>query len=437
MERNIYKKLSEWKASNRRKPLLLQGARQTGKTYIIKKFGRNEYEKIFYCNFEEDPHLNDFFKRDLKPKRILTDISTYYGDTIRPNTDLLIFDEIQLSNNALTSLKYFQEEKNDIHVIGAGSLLGVKLSEPGSFPVGKVNLLKLFPMTFQEFLNAVGKTGYRYMLENIKKPAPLPDAIHTDLIALLKKYYFAGGMPEAVKCFVETGDSKKTRRIQEDIINSYVMDFAKYAPVSDIPKLTALWDSIPKHLARENKKFVFSAIKKGARAREYENGLVWLENAGLIYKVKSVEKAKHPLAHYSDASCFKIYALDIGLLGAMAQAPAELQAHGQNLFEEYKGAFVENYAAQQFTAYYQRPLYYWRSKGGKAEVDFLSEFEGRVFPIEVKSGVNPKSKSLHSYDLQFSPNMLIRTTLLNFKKNGKILNLPLYALGLSHKFIGQ
>ncbi|MBW1615046.1 MAG: ATP-binding protein [Deltaproteobacteria bacterium] len=437
MKRDIYKKLSEWKASKRRKPLLLQGARQTGKTYIIKKFGGNEYEKIFYCNFEEDPHLNDFFKRDLKPKRILTDISTYYGDTIRANSDLLVFDEIQLSNNALTSLKYFQEEKNDIHVIGAGSLLGVKLSEPGSFPVGKVNLLKLFPMTFPEFLNAIGKIGYRYMLENIKKPTPLPDAIHNDLIALLKKYYFAGGMPEAVKCFVETGNSKKTRQIQEEIIKSYVMDFAKHAPVPDIPKLTALWNSIPKHLARENKKFVFSAVKKGARARGYENGLMWLKAAGLIYKVKSVETAKHPLAHYSDASCFKIYALDVGLLGAMAQAPAELQTHGQSLFEEYKGAFVENYAAQQFAAHFERPLYYWRSKGGKAEIDFLSEFKGEVFPIEVKSGVNAKSKSLRSYDLQFSPNTLIRTTLLNFKQDGKILNLPLYALSLSHKFIGE
>ncbi len=435
MKRDIYKKLIEWKTSSRRKPLLLKGARQTGKTYIIKKFGGEKYEKIFYCNFEADPHLDGFFRRDLNPERILADLSTYYGDTIRPDKDLLVFDEIQISNRALNSLKYFEEKRNDIHIVGAGSLLGIKLSVPGSFPVGKVNFLDLFPMTFLEFLDAVGKSQYREMLENIAETVPLPDAFHADLTDLLQKYYFTGGMPEAVKCFAETGNATETRLIQEEIVKSYVMDFAKHAPASDIPKLTLVWDSIPKHLARENKKFIFNAIKKGSRAREYENALIWLEDAGLVYKAKAVETIKHPLSHYADSGCFKLYALDVGILGAMAQAPVNLLAHGERLFSEYKGAFVENYVAQQAIAHFRQSLYYWKSKGGKAEVDFLSEFDGRIFPIEVKAGINPRSKSLRSYDFQFSPDMLVRTTLLNFKKDGKILNLPLYAFSTLPKFI--
>ena len=428
MKRDIYRKLSDWKSSRRRKPLLLQGARQTGKTYIIKAFGRNEYEHVVYCNFEENPGLDAFFQRDLNPERILTDISIYYNHEIRPGADLLVFDEIQTSNRALNALKYFEEKRDDIHIIAAGSLLGVKLSAPGSFPVGKVNFLHLFPMTFMEFLDAMGESRYRQLIENVNEPVPLSEVFHAHLTNLLRQYYFTGGMPEAVRCFAETGNGPETRKIQEDIVRSYVMDFAKHAPASDIPKLTWIWDSIPKHLAKENKKFVFSAVKKGARAREYENALIWLEDAGLIHRATAVRTVRHPLKHYADSGCFKVYALDVGLLGAMSRSPVELLVQGERLFNEYEGAFVENYVAQQLISHSQPSLYYWRSRGGKAELDFLCEFAGRIFPLEVKAGVNLRSKSLRSYDSQFSPPALVRTTLLNFKKDGKILNLPLYAL---------
>lgn len=435
MKRDIYQKLLEWKSSERRKPLIMQGARQTGKTYIIKAFGTNEYESVLYCNFEEDPLLDDFFQRDLNPERILKELSIYYKQDIRPEADLLILDEIQASSLALNALKYFEEKRSDIHIIGAGSLLGVKMSAPGSFPVGKVNFLHLFPMTFMEFLDGIGESRHRQLIEDVNEPIPFPEAFHANLIDLLRLYYFTGGMPEAVKSYAETGNAQETRKIQEEIIKSYVMDFAKHAPVFDIPKLTKIWDSVPKHLAKENKKFVFSAVKKGARAREYENALIWLEDAGLIYRVAAVTTVKHPLKHYADSGCFKVYALDVGLLGAMSRSPVEMLAQGDRMFNEYEGAFVENYAAQQLISHYQPSLYYWKSKGGKAELDFLSEHGGTIFPLEVKSGINPKSKSLRSYNLQYEPPMLFRTTLRNLKKDGKILNIPLYALCVLDKFL--
>ena len=430
MKRDMYQQLLNWRSSPRRKPLLLQGARQTGKTFILKAFGRDEYENVMYCNFEEDPSLDGFFKRDLDPDRIIKELSIYYDVEIRPNADLIIFDEIQMSNRALNALKYFDEKRKDIHIAAAGSLLGVKLSSPGAFPVGKVNFLHLFPMNFMEFLDGMGEYRYRHLIEKISKPASLSEAFHNHLIDLLRQYYYVGGMPEAVNHFVETAKVREVREIQQEIIKSYIMDFAKHAPSSDIPKLTLLWNSIPKHLAKENKKFTFSAVKKSARAREYENALTWLEDAGLIHRAIATMSAKSPLSHYADRSCFKVYALDIGLLGAMSRSPAEWLSRGERFFNEYDGAFVENFAAQQLMAHFEEPLYYWRSKGGKAELDFLCDFSGRIYPLEVKSGINPRSKSLRSYDMQFSPPLLVRATLLNLKKDGKILNLPLYALSL-------
>ncbi len=428
MKRDIYTKLLEWKTSPRRKPLLLQGARQTGKTFILKEFGRHEYVNTAYCNFEDDPGLDQFFQRDLNPDRILDELSVYLNQKIQPEADFIIFDEIQMSNRALNSLKYFAENKPDVHLAAAGSLLGVKLSAPGSFPVGKVNFLHLYPLTFLEFLDAMGESRYRKLLENIDAFVPLTEAFHSHLIDLLRRYYFTGGMPEPVKHFAETGNGGGTRKIQDEIIKSYVLDFAKHAPAADIPKLTQIWDSIPKHLARENKKFIFSAVKKGARGRAYENALTWLEDAGIIYRANAVASAKHPLKHYEDTGCFKVYALDVGLLGAIAKSPVELLVQGERLFNEYEGAFVESYIAQQLVSHFPQKLYYWRSKGGRAELDFLCQFADQIFPLEVKAGINPKSKSLKSFDLQFKPSRLGRTNLLNFKKDGKICNLPLYAV---------
>lgn len=435
MKRDAYQGLVDWKASERRKPLLLRGARQTGKTYLLQEFGKNEYQQVHYFNFEERSQLGQFFEKNLDPKRILSDLAIYSKSEIHPEKDLLIFDEIQTSNAALNALKYFQEQAPEYHLAAAGSLLGVKLSSPGSFPVGKVNFLDLHPLTFLEFLDAVGESHYRKVLEDTKDFVPYPEPFHQELTDLLHQYYFVGGMPEAVKCYAERRNPEEVRRIQREVIDSYVLDFAKHAPTSDIPKLTLIWDSLSQHLARENRKFIFRAVKKGARAREYENALGWLEDAGLIHGSCAVQKSQFPLKHYADRNCFKVYVLDVGLLGAMAQTPTTAIVERYRLFEEYRGALAENYVAQALIAFLGREeLYYWRSEGGKAEIDFLIELGDSIYPLEVKSGVNPRSRSLVSYANQFSPNSLIRLSLLNLKRDARTYNLPLYAISLLKNF---
>lgn len=434
MERALYADLLTWKASPRRKPLLLRGARQTGKTFLLQEFGEREYDRVAYCNFEADPGLESFFTRDLDPGRLITELSIYKGLDLRPEHDLIIFDEIQASSRALNSLKYFQEHAKAYHVVAAGSLLGVRLSSPGSFPVGKVNFLDLHPMSFLEFLKAVGKSRYETFLQETKLE-PLPEAIHVDLVDLLRKYYFVGGMPEAVQHFAETDDILATREIHREIIEAYLLDFAKHAPTSDIPKLGLIWDSIPRHLARENKKFIFSAVKKGARAREYENALRWLHDAGLVHFCHAVSTGRSPLKYYSGRGCFKVFALDVGLLGAMAGVAPDSMVQGERLFTEYRGALTENHVAQQLIAGKHPGLYYWRSPGGKAEVDFLCELGEQVVPVEVKAGLNLKSKSLKSYDQQLSPKILARINLRNLKQDGKICNIPLYAVSLLPKLL--
>lgn len=374
MKRDLYAQLLNWKSSSRRKPLLLQGARQTGKTFVLKEFGHTEYRNTAYCNFEEDPTLGEFFKRDLNPDRIVSELSIYLDCTIEPGMDLLIFDEIQASDRALGSLKYFHEQKKAIHVAGAGSLLGVKLSGSGSFPVGKVNFLYLYPMSFMEFLDAMGESRYRTLIETLEKIDPITDAFHTHLIDMLRQYYFVGGMPEAVKQYSEKHSGVEVRKIQKEIIKSYVFDFAKHAPASDIPKLTLIWDSIPKHLAKENKKFIFSAVKQGARAREFENALTWLNDCGLIHRAEGVQTPKHPLSHYADMSCFKVYALDVGLLGAMANAPVDLLVRGKRLFNEYEGAFVENYVAQEMVPISAIPFIIGEAEGERVSLIFFAKY---------------------------------------------------------------
>ena len=428
MKRDIYQKLLDWKASDRRKPLLLKGARQTGKTYILKEFGKNEYENVFYFNFEEESHLKDFFRRDLEPHRIIEAFSTYSKKEIQPGRDLIVFDEIQASDNALNSLKYFREKANEYHIAAAGSLLGVKLSTPKSFPVGQVNFLELYPLTFFEFLDAAGENRYRKLLEGLEELEPLPQPFHEDLLELLKKYYFVGGMPEAVEYYIKTGSLNEVRAIHKEIIDAYVLDFAKHAPPADVPKISLIWDSIPGQLARENKKFIFSAVKKSARARDYESALMWLVDSGLILRAFSVSTAKFPLKGYMNQNNFKVYLLDVGLLGALAGVPLEILARGDRLFNEYQGAFVENFVAQQLAASLMMGLCYWRSEGKMAELDFLCTVDNNIYPLEVKAGINPKSKSLKSYNQQFHPPLLVRSTLLNLKCDGKICNIPLYGI---------
>lgn len=428
MKRDVYTELVNWKRSSRRKPLLLRGARQTGKTFILKEYGKREYQGLAYFNFEEDPRLKDLFAGSLKPQKLIQNLSLYQKRPIHPTTDLIVLDEIQTSNEALNALKYFQEEANDYHIAAAGSLLGVKLSTPMSFPVGKVNFIDLHPLSFLEFLDAVGESGYRQLIEGIEKPEPIALPFHDDLIDLLRQYYFVGGMPEAVGHYAEKRSVEDVRAIQREILDAYALDFAKHAPVHDIPKLSRIWDSVPYQLSRENKKFLFSALKKSARARDYEEAVVWLEDAGLILRCFMVSKPAQPLKGHADRSHFKMYALDVGLLGAMADLSPDVLTRGHKLFDEYKGAFTENYVAQQLRGLAGQDLYYWRSDGGGAEVDFLCSCRDEILPLEVKSGVNPKSKSLRSYDDRFQPSQLVRTTLLNLRCDGRMTNIPLYAL---------
>ncbi|MBC8179710.1 ATP-binding protein [candidate division KSB1 bacterium] len=429
MKRDIYQKLLNWKSSPRRKPLLLKGARQVGKTYILQQFGKQEYSSVAYLNFEEEPLLDDFFTQSLAPEKIIGNLSLYFKQKIKPKHDLIIFDEIQASNNALNSLKYFNEKANEYHIMAAGSLLGIKLSKPKSFPVGKINFLNMYPLTFLEFLEAIDQKELRKLIENTSCFNPYPELFHQELINLLRTYYYVGGMPEAVQYFSETNDFFKVREIQKEIINSYILDFAKHAPTQDIPKLGLIWDSIPAQLGKENKKFIFTALKKTARARDYENALKWLEDTGLILPVNLVKAGKIPLKGYSDPGIFKIYVLDVGLLGALAKIPPDILTLGDKLFTEFKGAFVENYVTQQLKSQKEIDLYYWKS-AGSAEIDFICEYKNNIFPLEAKSGINPRSKSLLFYDQKYNPNILSRATLLNLKQNCKICNYPLYAISL-------
>ena len=413
----------------------MRGARQTGKTYLLRAFGKEQYAATHYFNFERTPDLGSLFERDLDPRRIVRDLSIFAGTRIVPGDSLIVFDEIQACNAALNSLKYFAEDAGQYQVAAAGSLLGVVLSTPRSFPVGKVDFLDLHPMTFLEFLDAIGEGRYRGVVESHGELSPFPAAFHHALLDLLRAYYYVGGMPEVVAHYAANRDLAAVRAVQHAIVDAYVLDFAKHAPAREVARIIALWESLPRHLARENKKFIFSAIRPSARARDYEDALVWLEGAGLIHRAFAVESARLPLRGYADRRSFKVYAPDIGLLGALAGTAPQLIARGDRLFAEYRGALVENYVAQQLAASSTGELYYWRSAGGKAEVDFVLERDGEILPLEVKAGVNPRSKSLKSFDTQFAPPLLVRSTLLNLKRDARVVNIPLYAFPDGLRFV--
>lgn len=430
MKRDLYAKLLQWKENPARQPLLLQGARQVGKTYILKEFGTQAYTQCCYINFEETPGYKKFFESDLKPSRIIRDLGIYLEMKIDPTSTLIIFDEIQECPNALTGLKYFCEHAPEFHIVAAGSLLGLKLSGARGFPVGKVHFLYLYPMSFFEFLNAINRPMLRTMLEEIKTIKPIAEPHHSELIELLKFYFYVGGMPKAVLRYAETGDIDLVREIQNDILKAYIQDFAKHAPPTLVMRITQAWNSIPIHLGKENKKFVFSAIKKSARAREYEEALQWLLDAELIYKVSSIKAPRLPLTSYGDHEAFKIFLLDVGLLGAMSHLPARVIVEGDHLFTEFKGSFTENYVAQALKAVLGESLHYWTSER-EAEVDFLVEYEEMIYPLEVKSGTSTKKKSLTVYREKYNPSFVIRSSLLNLKQDGKVINLPLYLL---HRF---
>jgi predicted AAA+ superfamily ATPase len=431
LKRDIYEELLQWKQSRRRKPLVLRGARQVGKTYILREFAQKEYDNYVYLNFEDDSTLDAIFAQRFDKEKLAKYLSVYGGVKVLPGSTMIIFDEVQASRNALNALKYFRENANEYHIAAAGSLLGIKLlgEKEKSFPVGQVNLLDLYPLTFLEFLNALDKPMLRELITDCKSFTPFPEPFHIELTELLKHYYFIGGMPEAVSAYRETGSFDDARQVQEEIIETYLLDFSKHAEKSEVLKISLTWKSIPAQLGRENKKFIFSVIQKGARAREYENALQWLTDAGLIYKSYNISTPKFPLISYAATNIFKVYLLDVGLLGAMSNLSPGLLIRGNEIFTGFYGSLVENYAVQQLVGKYRKELFYWTSPG-KAEVDFVFPAKESIYPLEVKAGVNLKSKSLAVYNEKYNPGILSRASLLNLKQDKKTCNYPLYALSL-------
>jgi uncharacterized protein len=436
MEREFYQKLLKWKESDLRKPLVLRGARQVGKTYILIDFAKRKYEDYVYLNFDENPHFASFFSENLDPDRIVKELNIYFKKTIRPGSTLIILDEIQECPQALACLKYFCEKKNEYHLATAGSLLGVKLTK--GFPVGKVNFLDLAPMNFFEFLLAIGEKELVSMLEEMRQPKAISEIFHNKLVSFLKYYFIIGGMPEAVAAYLKTQNFEQVREVQKEILDAYVLDFAKHAPKEEVMKIMAVWNSIPNQLAKENKKFIFSAIRKSARAREFETSIQWLKEAGLIIKSNRISTPKLPLNAYSNKQAFKVFLLDVGLLGTMSKLDPRIVLEENQLFQEFKGSLTENFVAVELQDKHFDELYYWTSEG-IAEVDFVISTEQHVFPLEVKAGFSKKKKSLLVYDEKFSkeenaPLVLSRASLRNFAFDGKIINYPLYGICLFPRF---
>ena len=432
MKRFIINELVKWKKSKYRKPLILKGARQIGKTYILKQFGEENYEGVAYFNFDHDEDLYNLFSNTKDPKRILEQLAFIYGKAIIPEKTLIIFDEIQECPNALNSLKYFQEEANEYHIVCAGSLLGIRLSHT-SFPVGKVEFLNMYPMTFSEFLVADNCENLVEYMNSIKEIENIPDIFFNQLEEKLKAYFIIGGMPEAVNIWVNEKDMELVNKVQENILKAYESDFSKHTQNSEANKISLIWNSMPSQLARENKKFLYQTIKEGARAREYENALNWLNDANLIYKIYNVKKTDFPLKAYNDLSSFKIYMNDVGLLRKMANLDSRIVIEGDKLFEEFKGAFTENYVLNTLcTIFDMVPNYF---TFDRHEIDFMMQYENRVIPIEVKANKSINNVSLTKYNEKFDNDLSVRFSMNNLKKDGKIVNIPLFLIEYMEKFI--
>ncbi len=425
--------LRKWKENPSRKPLVLQGARQVGKTWLLKEFGQTCYEDVAIFNFDENPELKQFFASTKDTKRILDNLSLVHGKNIQPQTTLIIFDEIQECNDALNTLKYFAENAPTYHIACAGSLLGVAMSRGASFPVGKVEFMNIYPLSFMEFLCAADTKLYDYT-QQINEIAPIPDLFFNQLLDKFKMYFISGGMPEAVNELLETGDIANTQKIQQNILNAYVLDFSKHADNKEVTKTTYIWNSLPSQLARDNKKFIYKAVKPGARAREYEDSLQWLFNAGLIHKVNHCSKPALPLAAYDDISAFKIYSLDVGLLRQQSRLAPSAIVEGNRLLTEYKGALTENYILSSLIRNFENLPKYWTS-GNTAEVDFILQVENEIIPIEVKANENVVGKSLAFYRKEFAPQLSIRYSLKNLKCDNGLINIPLFLADLTSKFI--
>ena len=426
MYRIAMEKLYRWKVSRRRKPLLIQGARQVGKTWLMKEFGRAAYRDMVYINFDSNSRMAELFASDLNTDRLIMGIELYAGKKIDPDSTLLIFDEVQEVPRALSSLKYFYENAPQYHIICAGSLLGIALHEGTSFPVGKVDFLELYPLSFREFLMAVTGIQFAKLLDS--QDYKMITSFKQTYIEALKQYYFIGGMPEAVENFTEERDFYEVREVQKRILEAYEQDFSKHAPLEIVPKIRMVWNSIPSQLAKENKKFLYGLVREGGRAKEYETAIMWLCDCGLVYKIERVKGGGIPLKAYVDQKAFKLFVVDVGLLGCMTGLSPKILLDGKDLFKEFKGALTEQYVCQQLKTLENLSIYYYTNDRGSCEVDFVVDTGERTVPVEVKAEVNLKAKSLKTYYEKYQPEISIRTSMADYRPEEWLMNLPLYAI---------
>lgn len=426
MERDIINQLKEWKNSPLRKPLILAGARQVGKTYILKEFGKREYQNVAYINCDNNPEIAGLFAEDYDMKRVLLVIGALTGQQILPGKTLIILDEIQELRKGLSSLKYFCENAPEYHVAVAGSLLGVALHQGESAPVGKVNIIRMYPMNFEEFLLAKGENEAAQIL--LSKDWITISMLHDKLTKLLREYYFVGGMPEAVNTYIETNDANRIRRVQNDILFVYRSDMSKHVSANEATRINMVWQSIPSQLAKENKKFIYGAVRKGARAKDFETAIQWLSDAGLVYRVPRVREVGIPLKFYEDVNAFKLFMLDVGLLGAMSEIEPAQMLISNKAMTEGKGAFTENYVLCQLKTLPDISLYYYSRDDSRLEVDFIAQYRGHAIPIEVKAEENLKSKSLKAFIDKHSSLHAIRFSMSPYKEQEWLTNYPLYAV---------
>lgn len=426
MYRAAIEKLYKWKEKKHRKPLIIEGARQVGKTWLMKEFGSRAYKDTVYINFDSNSRMAELFTSDLNIERLIMGIELYVGRKIDSNSTLLIFDEVQEVPRALSSLKYFYENAPQYHIVCAGSLLGIALHEGTSFPVGKVDFLSLYPLSFKEFLMATVGKRFAEILEN--QDYLMITHFKQTYIDALKQYYFVGGMPEAVQSFVEEKNFNEVREIQKRILSAYEQDFSKHAPIGVVPKIRMIWSSIPSQLAKENKKFIYGLVREGGRAKEYEGAIMWLCDCGLVHKVSRVNATGIPLKAYEDLKAFKLFFLDVGLLGCMTGLRQRTLLDGNDLFTEFKGALTEQYVCQQLKTIDDLGVYYYTNDRGSCEVDFIIDTGEQIVPVEVKAEVNLKAKSLKTYCEKFNPEFSVRTSMSDYKKEDWLINLPLYAV---------
>ena len=435
MYREAISKLESWKNSPHRKPLIIKGARQVGKTWLMKEFGKKYYRQCAYVSMDENERMESVFRDAFDVKRIIQSLEIEVGFQITPEDTLIIFDEIQEVPRAIKSLKYFYEQTPEYHVVAAGSMLGIALHEGTSFPVGKVDFLNLYPMTFREFLLACGQQRFTELTDCAD--FQMMSHFRTEIIDYLKFYYYVGGMPEAVEIYLETKDLKAVRSVQNKLLMAYENDLSKHAPAEIVTKIRMLWNSIPTQLARENKKFIYGLVREGARAREYEVAITWLMDVGLVYKVGRVNKPDFPLRAYQDFTAFKLFILDIGLLGAMSRLNARILLEGDSLFEEFKGALTEQYVLQQLVVNEENDIFYWSAERGTAEIDFLVQMDDKIVPIEVKAEENLQAKSLKLFVQKYDIKYAVRTSMSDYRDQGWMVNYPLYSVGRLNIYLAE